>query len=234
MVLNEPSFVQECNRWAEEERLYALERGRKTTSMNSSSDATELNFEVHESPRLPPQPSPAYSNLHTTYSSLGSGRSPPPAATDTSLKASDAGLKGAGAIFLTKYGRSSSRSEFSSSKEKLATTSTNSPSRSSFYVSTPGPGAYEIETERSMTSLSSRDGDKPLASFRSSTDRFALSSPANRFTSSDPLHLEPGSKVARDTTHFKQASPNAFKRGNSYGMSQPMGSIVYSDPANKR
>ena len=89
-----------------------------------------------------------------------------------------------------------------------------SPSRSSFYVATPGPGSYEADATRSVTSVLHSNADKPQPAFRSRTSRFGTE--AKRFATADPIHLEPGSEsTPRDKTHFAKPSPVAFRRGNS-------------------
>ena len=78
---------------------------------------------------------------------------------------------------------------------------------------TPGPGTYEITSYNSMTTLLKSNSDKPMPAFRSQTSRFP--GPHPKFTTADPLHLEPGSNRPRDVQNFVQATPVAFKRGSS-------------------
>ena len=67
-----------------------------------------------------------------------------------------------------------------------------------------------------MTSLLKSNSDKPMPAFRSQTNRFP--GPHPKFTTADPLHLEPGSNRPRDVQHFVQATPVAFRRGSSSNM----------------
>ena len=89
-----------------------------------------------------------------------------------------------------------------------------------FAQPTPGPGTYEIDGHRSVTSLlkSSRRGaqDKAQASFRSRTQRFeALGGTFGG--AADPLRLQDpvGARRPREMKHFVEASPVAFRRGSS-------------------
>lgn len=134
------------------------------------------------------------------------------------------GLRGAGAVFLTKYGRGrSSDSLFSPSMHSPL--AEESPGRGSFHVPTPGPGSYEPDVQRSMTSILRSNDDKPQPAFRSSTERFGYRSARGRFATADPIHLEQrGSGPRPRHAGFVQPSPTTFRRGNSAVLSTLGGS----------
>lgn len=94
-----------------EERLYAQQRGRPTPIACSSSTS---EYKI-EPPSFAPEP---------TFSQ------PTQEALKSALPLEDAGLRGAGAIFLTRYGRGRSATSVASSSHS----NYSSPSRSSFYV----------------------------------------------------------------------------------------------------
>lgn len=206
-----------------EEQQYALEKGRRTPSgaTTASSSATEL------------YPGNEQDDSHALKQHSLSAAS--------ALPMEGSGLRGAGHIFFTRYGRgrtaSSTSSGFSSSSPSRGTFHVVSPSRSSCCCrvrkrllipheppclspcsqATPGPGQYEPDAKNSITSILGSNADKPQSIFRSRTSRFDYNKDVGRFKTADPLHLEPASAIRR-TPSAAAASPFAFRRGGSIPM----------------
>ena len=77
---------------------------------------------------------------------------------------------------------------------------------------TPGPGSYEPDQRRAMTSILSATANQPQPVFRSRTTRFG--GHLETFDGADPIHLYPNADMPRDTGPWEQPSPNTFARGS--------------------
>ena len=196
----------------EEERRYAMEKGRPVPlECNLSLAPLDNTFGIDIRP-LPPLP-------HEPETPLGHAAPSPQL-----LTAESSGMRGAGAIFLTRYGRS-----FGASSDPLASPSSSAKKRETrFHVPVPGPGSYDVAEAAANNSMSitsvlkcnpTSRGDRAQPSFRSTVSRFG-DSKVRRFETADPLHLE---KAGARQYSPMPAAPNAFRRGHCQMMSHKAG-----------
>ena len=144
------------------------------------------------------------------------------------LTVDSANLRGAGAILLTRYGRSYSADSAAlalaspSTKKKGGGSGGSSSGKGSFHVPVPGPGSYDVAEAAASNSMSitsnlkcnpTSRADRAQPSFRSNVGRFDTH--VKRFAGADPLRLE--NQAASRQPHVNTSvppSPHAFKRGN--------------------
>ena len=76
---------------------------------------------------------------------------------------------------------------------------------------TPGPGTYEVDTRKAMASITAHTADLSSPCFRSRTGRFG--GHLETFGGADPLHLYPGAQAPRDRTPWQSPDATSFRRG---------------------
>lgn len=217
-----------------EERQYALEKGRALPSSSLAATSSSLATETAAF---------GASEVGTPYVDVYSQTmGPHSTSVSSALPMEGGGLRGAGHIFLTKYGRGRTAKDSASSTSNISSSSTSRgtfhvvsashalpcrphPGFSSFLLTvrppfcaaaqvTPGPGSYDPDAKNNITSILSSNADKPQPNFRSRTSRFAYNADVGRFHTADPLHLEP--HMARPNVALPAApSPGTFRRGHN-------------------
>jgi len=200
----------------EEERLYALQKGR--TFVGSSPTAAAAPSVV------PPAPVSLQASFESVYADrLGAcdspGLAPPSAHPPLLTAADDAGsLQSTGAIFLTRFSRRNSSSSALARASPLGPNSVGPPCgpRTSIpdRMLTPGPGSYEVDARKSMAAITSVTADVPSPVFRSRTGRFG--GHLDTFGGADPIHLYPGAERPRDKTPWQSPDPTSFRRGRGH------------------
>jgi hypothetical protein len=207
------NLAAQIAREAEEERRYALEKGRAVPSLPGISADAPSPLPPFRPPELVTLASEA-SVCEETHSGI--------AAASPSLMPLEFGaeLRGAGAVFLTKYSpRRQQLVQVPSPSPTLRSQPQRTPTGALTSIPdrelTPGPGSYEPDARRSMTSiLSSSPADGPQAHFRSRTPRF--SGHLHTFAGADPIHLYPNANSHRDIRPQPANSPTTFRRGKSH------------------
>jgi len=186
---------REVQRQAEEERRYSLEKGWAAESPSGTIAAAPLSPAKSSRPQ---EPGTARSTdtFDGALHQCGSPSMTFAAPMDISS------FRATGAIFATRFSRRSSPTYAPPCGAR-----TSIPDRHM----TPGPGTYEYDTRRAMTSILNVTADQPQPAFRSRTNRFG--GHLETFDGADPIHLYPGAQTVRDTSAWAQPSPTTFRRG---------------------
>ncbi|KOO32878.1 hypothetical protein Ctob_012968, partial [Chrysochromulina tobinii] len=204
-------FESDIRRQQEEERLWALKKGRAPAS--SSLDAWT---EVPTPAPVAATPAPWIELQHAPFeSSAKRCESPGFAFRPGSPLLSTSEVSNREIAFLTRYSRRNNSSSAPVRSSPLGMNSVGPPcgARTSIpdRLLTPGPGTYEVDTRKAMASITAHAAELPSPCFRSRTGRFG--GHLDTFGGADPLNLYPGAQAPRDRTPWQSPDATSFRRG---------------------